>query len=275
MTTRRSTKEAFSPGTSIDAPRLDRALEDVVTRFDAIEPGDQERHHTQHQIVMGWMPSRGTQPCFPFLPIYNSDLTCNDVPDEGFQNPWRVKGTRNADIDPTRINGGSQWAWTTAMTFPKPVTLDGVSLFMLTDTEYQNTFQYEAPDPPPSRSAGDPIDDIVLEVSIDNPFLSEVRTQNAVEFHQTKFKVTGRLFSDQALPAFTDMQPNHPGGGPVGVAIDFQGLNIPLPRDARVRFSIVIPEYLNYTSGWQTTSEFPWERQVHSATLTFHDPQEA
>lgn len=279
--TRRLTQNQFSPGTSIDGNRLDRAMQDTIEHFNKLPPGSIAKRHTQHQLVMGWTPSiTADQPAVPFTPMYNSDLTVvatTAVPDEGVQNPWRTKGSGNPNIDPTTATAfDQQWLWTTAQQFTKPVILSGVSLFMLNDTSYLNDFLFGVA-PPPGKSTGASVDDLFLEVSVDNPFLPENRTQSAVEFHKSRFRVDSCKFSELTGAAFTDMQPAHPiTTSPTGIAINHLDLNIPLPQNCRVRFSVGIPEYrAGYDSGWQTSPQNPWNGCVWSAVLTYLDPQEA
>lgn len=281
MTIRRLTNIQFSPGTSIDGNRLDRAMQDVVDRYNAIQPGDMSKRHTQHQVVLGWSPACfNGQPKLPFLPMYNSPITVvtgTASPDEGQQNPWRAKGTYNPNIDPTtNINTDYQWLWTTSLGFTKPVILDGVSVFMLWDSSYTNNFMYGA-HPPPGKVTGQAVDDLFLEVSVDNPFLQENRSQNSIEYHKTRWKVDAEQFTANVIPGgFNDMYPIHPAGPPKGIAVNSLGLNIPLPQAARVRFSMGIPEYrVGYESSWQGPGRTPWDGCVYSVVLTFLDSLES
>ena len=282
MSSRRITDVQFSAGTTADGSRIDRAMQEAIDRFNAVPPGDMGKRHTQHQLVMGWQPAVNTlqNNPLPYCPIYNSALTLatgTAAPDEGYQNPWRVKGAANPNIDPTNATiVDEQWLWTTAMVFSQPVILDGVSLFFLHDTSYLNNFVFGNP-PPTGKVNGEPVDDIFMEVSVDCPFLLENRTQNAVEFSKTRWRVDAEQFCSQALPVgFVDMQPNHPTGGPVGIAVNALELNIPLPAGARVRFSIVIPQYrTTMKSSWQSGLRMPWGGHNTAATLTFLDSVQA
>ncbi|HIA00567.1 MAG TPA: hypothetical protein EYN66_01415 [Myxococcales bacterium] len=74
-----------------------------------------------------------------------------------------------------------------------------------------------------------------------------------------------------------DMVPAMPLGYDLdGVVVDDKGLNIPVPREARVRVSIVLPDYTNevvVVSGWGSVDDDnlnrrPWESQIISWTLT-------
>lgn len=280
MSNRRITDSQFSAGTTIDGNRLDRAMQDVLDTYNKVKPGNMSKRHTQHQVVMGWSPSVGfTQPSLPFCPIYNdtpSIVTGTAIPDLGVQNPWRTKGSYNSNLDPTNDTVfDEQWLWTTAMTFDRPVILDGVALFLLNDTQYTNDLTYRNP-PPPGKTNGDAVDDLFLELTVDNPFLLENRSQNNIEFHKTRWKVDAEKFSSMALPVgFTDMLPNHPTGGPVGLALNALGLNIPLPQASRIRFSMGIPEYrAGYTSSWALSGTRPWDNFVYSVVLTFLDATE-
>jgi hypothetical protein len=253
-------------------------MQAVIDRYNNVPVGDTAKRFTQHQIVMGWQPSVSQDvawqnPCFPFLPIYNdaaTTVTGTALPDTGFQNEWRVKGSFNPNIDPTDATiVDNQWVWSTAMTHEKPVILDGVSLFMLHDSCYLNDFQYGNP-PPHGKQNNEIVDDLFLEVTIDDPFMKENRTLNAVEYHKSRWKVDCEFFQVHAVPGFTDLSPGHPGGEPVGVALNALGLNIPLAAQARVRFSIAVPQYrAAYSTSWTTK---PWTGCNISAVVTILDP---
>lgn len=281
MSSRRITTQQFSPMTTIDGNRLDRAMQDVLDVYNKVRPGDMPKRHTQHQIVMGWSPSCGfAQPSLPFCPIYNdtpSIVAGTAVPDLGVQNPWRTKGSYNPNLDPANDTViDEQWLWTTAMIFNRPVILDGVAVFLLHDTQYTNDLTYRNP-PPPNKVNGASVDDLFLELSVDNPFLLENRSQNNLEYHKTRWKVDTEQFVPMALPGvFTDMLPHHPTGGPVGLALNDLGLNIPLPQDGRIRFSMGIPEYrAGYASSWQLLGHTPWDNFVYSVVITLLDATEA
>jgi hypothetical protein len=278
MTIREASRQQFSDGSSIDGNRLDRAIDDLWSAFMAIEPRWQEYLWVKQTFDQGFIPiepdladpvnvSRA-----PFLPI-NNDLWTVGPPTGAPYNPWRYKGTFVDGIDPKTLGGpGSdenQYAWETAHWFQLPVILQSLSWVLHTDgDDYPNTFLYGTP-PPPGKTNGQPVEDIIVELDVDNPFSPETRSQTAVEVHKLRFRATAQFFVPVGNAAYsTDSQPAAPSGqNPRGVTIDLSDLNIPIPRRSRVRSTIVLPQYDTgtYTTGWGADST---RRQWYSNTMT-------
>jgi hypothetical protein len=287
-TLRRLTKEQFSALTTIDGNRIDRAVDDAMRRANGLLPDDLRRKMVQQQIVLGWQPcpNAAAQHVMPWLDAYNGATALygiqGTVPDWAPQNPYRIKGSYNAAINES--NGAADLrtllVWTTALWFERPVIFDGLSLHMLVDAvaPYTNNLVYGAA-PPTGKTAGAPLSDLFIEVSVDNPWQAEDAKQSAVEYKRYGFQVSAVPFSNQIAPpaGWVDMAPAHPSANvPEGIAVDDQGLNIPIPGKSRVRFSVAIPEYnsgVARQSGWSRDgiggyTKDPWQTFNLSSVIT-------
>lgn len=273
----REWRDQFAPGSTADGNRLERLLRDVMARFNRLQPRDVRRRWVLNRYVWGGQqsqPYQSVQQQLPWMPIHN-DLsaarlvTGTSHPIDGVSNPFRVKGTAVPDIDPTGLLGtGQQWCVSNALAFTRPTILTGISLVMATDTDFQNSFQYTAPTPPPSRTAGDPVDDFTLTLEIDDPFNPTTRSLTAVEFQRARLRADAwPLTPIVPAPGWANFAPVFPGGVPGGVLLWADQLNIPLPRSSKARLSLVIPEYVGYTCGWAANSGKPWQNQRLTMTL--------
>jgi len=310
VSTRRVTRQQFSPQTTIDGNRLDAAWADATEKANAVPRGDQARRYVQSQVVMGWTPNTGNswfdfplignpveshQDALPFMPIYN-DLAAyiqGAPPAQGVQNPWRIKGTYNpgalpADDHPAVAHERQTiLAWTTALKFGRSVTLQGIHMdlwanpsppliYTHTPSPFNNGFTYNDI-APPGKTLHASVDDVILYVAVDNPFLPEAERLSSMVVHKYQFR------ADSGLP------------------VNERQLNIAVPENGRVRCAICIPWYPwqdysaahagqnlayydgtgwtqnNGTSAWAGSliGVPPWANQVYSSTLTFDEPCEA
>lgn len=276
----REIKDQLSPGSTLDGNRLERMLRDLIARINNIQPRDVRRRWVESTIVFGGQQTRpllGTklQPSLPWMPIYNdanSLLPGTTMPIDGMTNPWRIKGTAVANIDPTgQLGTGMQWALSPSLAITKPAILSGISLTMLVDREFPNDFVYGA-DPPPNRTTGGPLNDMTLSVEIDNPFTPMDRRQTAVEFQRTNLRLDAWKLNRLPVPSFPDYAPVFPSNAaPNGVCLHAEGLNIPLPRSSKGRVNVVLPEYdAIWDAGWAKGSadHKPWRNTCFTLTLT-------
>ena len=285
---REVTKEQFSALSTIDGRRIDKAVEDVVDRANAIEKRDLKRRFFQTQFVGSFCPSKGkdsgevlstqNNDSLPFLPARNTDA---DAVHE-----YRIKGTKRTD----QTSNSDSLAATSSFSFDKPVVIVGLSVVMESGSaSYNNDWNYSGE--VTLDKADLPSDDVTVSISVDNPFLPENRELNTEVYHKFNFDLQSQLFRPlhptsippEPTSPSVDMVPtsgNLSGPDPVpnmwGVCIDDQGLNIPVPRNSRARLSIVIPDYGSYgalMSGWgssvaDTLNKRPFEGQVFTWTLT-------
>lgn len=272
---REVTRNQFADGTTIDGgTRLEQALADLVQRFNAILPRDKKRRWFPATYTGGYMPTNNAlQPRAPWLSAANvlGITAVAPAPPGGLQNEWRNKGLRNVLIDPDDGNG-DQLVWTTAFYFGKPVIVTGISLMLGTDNvNFANTFAYTAVAPAPKTNL--PSDDVVVELSVDHPWLGHNALAGAQEFLRTQFKLNAHAFTVVAPTGFVDAVPPFAFNAAYAAAAPYPNgtmfwqpdLNIALPDKANVRLAFVIPEYS--AAGWSGWGGIPWSTQYYSWTL--------
>ena len=268
---REITKEQFSDLSTIDGRRIDKAMEDIVDRANAVEKRDLNRRFVQVQYCGGFTPNVGittNDASLPFMPEVNLSPLANE---------YRVKGTRKF----SQSTYTSSLIYTATHFFNKPVTIIGVNVNLMTGgTDFTNNFLYgEGAVSDTGKADGQDSDDLTLSISVDNPFLPEKRELNSEVYHRHGFTLRGHRFNQSVTSAAVDMAPSaapasssNPIPAMAGIVVDDHDLNIPLPRDARVRLNIAIPDYSSLSSdisGWgNADGTLPWNSQVMSWTLT-------
>tara|TARA_E500000331_G_scaffold357353_1_gene418787 strand:- start:2701 stop:3525 length:825 start_codon:yes stop_codon:yes gene_type:complete len=263
---RELTKEQFSDGTHIDGNRVDRAMADTVDRFNNVRKKDMKRRWVQTQFVGGYTPqdpstiTAGKEISAPWLYCENDILSSSYsiATAKEIQNKHRIKAS---SVD--TVTNGDQFAMTNAFYFRKPVVISGLSVCMLVDSTYPNSHVYT--DDYDGHTDGDPANDLVVNIEVDNPFLPEDKSLSSIVYHRGGFNVTSQKFRGIHSSPTSDMLPAHPGGALQGIVIDDQDLNIPLSRDTRARVSIVIPNTTK--TGWLLGGGL-WFGQCYSWTLT-------
>ena len=168
-------------------------------------------------------------------------------------NEYRVKGTRKF----SQSTYTSSLIYTATHFFNKPVTIIGVNVNLMTGgTDFTNNFLYgEGAVSDTGKTDGQDSDDLTLSISVDNPFLPEKRELNSEVYHRHGFTLRGHRFNQSVTSAAADMAPSgtpasflNPIPAMAGIVVDDHDLNIPLPRDARVRLNIAIPDYSSLSS---------------------------
>ena len=268
---REITKEQFSTGSTIDGRRIDKAMEDIVDRANSVEKRDLSRRFVQVQYCGGFTPNVGltaNDASLPFMPEINASP---------LENEYRVKGTRRF----SQSTYTQSHVYTATHFFRKPVIIIGVNVNLMTGgTDFGNDFMYgEGAVSDLEKADNQYSDDVTISISVDNPFLPERRELNSEVYHRHGFALIGHKFNQSVTAAAVDMAPSaapasssNPIPAMAGIVIDDQDINIPLPRDSRVRFSVVIPDYSSVSSdvsGWgEADGSLPWNSQVMSWTLT-------
>lgn len=252
--------EQFADGTGISGARLERAMDRFVERFNDLPVRDVARRFVQCQMVLGFQPSPvASAITLPFLNTLNAAAEVADVTPDGFENARRMKSVFvHTDVD-------VQYAWTAALYFKRPVILRQVDFALIVDSTYINSFAYGAV-PPPNRANGDPVDDFHVVVTVDSPFAAEDQGRNTLLLRRGDFRAASERFTTQAPPGTATFRPDHPTNEATGVLVHLRDLYAPVPRDARVRLSLVLPHWAGDLSPWISQ---PWRLQVYSGCLTF------
>lgn len=282
-TNRIITDEQFAPGTAIDGDRMDRAFQGIQDAVNEVGPGNVVRRHFASHFVAGYQPD-----IFPPVgavadgsaPFYSSYNQVANIPAPGLppgstiSNPYRVKGQFNPGIDPTdpapTPNEG-QYIWTQMYSFTDSVILSAVSCWMFADSAYVNTFEYGAGTP--GHDSLGSVNDFLLEIDVASPASPEDTLKGAVAYHKLHVKASWEVSNTHA-PASThgDMQPPHPAGFAYAkLAIVDTNLNVPIPRDSRVRFSLLIPKYSAGAGAWRQAEDF-FRGQTYNLDMVVLEP---
>lgn len=277
-----SKKQAQDGVTVSPADVLDRQVQDLLDAYNGLIPRHMTRHWTQSVIVMGQdcsEPVLALQDQLPWMRARNDTTrTVGGVaPAQGYQNVYRVKGSVNPYIDYDDANTDTQYVSTVSFAITDPAAIQAVSLFLRTDLTFGNSFTWYGANRPPDKLLNEPLDDLVLEIAVDSPFDPERRASNASVFKRRRFLAQAELFTENAIPVgATDMTPDFPGSLADfnALAIDARHLGILLPRDSRVRLSVVIPEYRAgfNENGWVESGTRPWGSATMSGSVVLLEP---
>ena len=264
----RNLPEQFANGCDISASRIERNLDALLNALNSVADKHRASRLVKTQIVLGFQPllnvAAGT---LPFMGAYNNAAQAASPlePPATFQNTWRNKACPLNDLIVPELGSGDQYSWETSWTTNQPTLLHSVSLVMVTDSDFTNTFTYGVA-PPTGKVAGQSSDDWALQVIIDSPLQTELRLNTTVEqVITTKAAVPFQLSYFAPLPAWDTAQPPHPTGIPQGLHVQFASMSY-IPAGSRVRLVLTVPQYpLANASSWSTD---PWTKQSITATVT-------
>mgnify|MGYP003149349923 CR=1 FL=1 len=279
---RKITNQQFSDGTTIDGDRLERAIQDLEEYIDDVPYGDFRQRWLQTQVIMKYLPPTaqvdanlitsstiaGNSINVPFLPVYNFG--------PGITNAYRLKGNKLPYQEAFNAGGygTTQVAWTCNLAFAdEPVIIAAVDAVLLSySSEYINNFEYDSA-PPPNKVLSQPIDNIHLEITMDNPFIPNIQILNSVLWHKYNFSAHNSKITARGLaypnPIPSDMDPKMSSitgmgnGGQASLAIQERDLNIPVPPMSRIRFSLILPD-----DGFAPWDAKPWQTVVPTLSLT-------
>jgi len=292
MSNRKITKEQFTDGTTIDGTRIEKALDDVATRFNNVEKGDLEKRFVQTQYVMGCMPvvrdedgkldRNARQVVLQWLNTTN-DLRNGtmgmlvDNEDRTYTNRYRVKGFGTED--------GVMWS--TPLIFKEPVIVKDIHVFFITDfhdfgTDSYAIFNEKEAWNQDTSTPYNPLKQTDILLHVDSPYQSEQRAYNLKELCRHDFEEQAYTinryqqypdFAGKGRVEFNDMLPLFPrttnnssaNQTPInGSAFNLSDINTPIPRDSRVRLSIK-------PSGALGSTPPPWSTQYYSVVITIYE----
>ena len=286
---RRLTDQQFSDGTTIDGNRLEKALRQIEDWSNAIPDSDLESRWMQTQMVLSFSPFTAAEVArlsalggagvnghrlAPFLPVYNSTAPTGNDPTN---NPFRLKGNRlywQPGYADNWISTPVQYAWCATMqTGNEPMIIDGVSMILENGkTEYTNDFKYDAVTAPGNEQAGYFVNDIQLQITADNPFVTEKQDQNQVLYHRHSFSAAEVLQCPAPIgTVWPDMPPNislREDQSSTLALID-RDMGLPIPPKTRFRFYLILradgPNSVAKNKPW---GDYPFETTRPSLTLT-------
>jgi len=268
-------------------------MQDLVDRWNAVKPEDIRRRWLPSYFVFGYQGLSenyvgAAQPTQPWLVIDNDTAGQVDgaTPDEGVQNARRLKGTY---VGGATDGPNGQRAWSMSVHFIKPVILRNFHVTFHTPhhaapAEFTNDWRWSGnalpgapPNLVPGRSLNDPPNDLIIEMAIDSPFTRELRSETDSELLKGRFELDAQFHAPAGMANHThamDGQPQLTGIKPDGVSIVAEGLNVPIPRESRVRFSICLPiwDLAAWGAPWGDSAGAgpvgPWETQFYSGGFT-------
>ena len=259
---RRFTQKQFASKVAIVGSKIDRALRDLVDRYNQLQPQDVGKRWVHVVRTGGYSPSLDRQTPFPYLPVWNGSPS--NVFDAGSaSNLYRFKGSPDTGtLDPT-ADPYALPIWTQQFYFRKPARLIGVNWNALScggtleglSNMYADTFKYGTP-APPNKHEGEWVNDLYLDVSITNRFYPQDMTK--AETCVQRFAVDARmmLFSElQPGSAYDSIVPVYPMTTdqytPYGVYMDIRNINVQIPEFSVVRLGIIgAPLYPSGVPGW-------------------------
>jgi len=263
---RRFTHEQIAPQVAVVGSRIDRAVRDLIARYNGLEPQDMGKRWVICQRVGGYSPQFNSiiqDPSqLPWLNVSNSQDQVTGI--NPVQNEYRLKGTFNPDIavpSGDKLGEDTQYVWSTTFYTDRPIRILGLNLTMQSDLVhwYMNPWVYGV-HAPPSRAVGQPLNDMYLDVSVDDRFYTSTRSKSEPEIR------ISQTSADIYNPSQTSPQE--------GVDIDVRNIDIRIPQFSRVRLSIMVPAYdTTYVSGWNTdlfggSTHAPYANQSYSWTVT-------
>tara|TARA_R100000808_G_scaffold14312_1_gene33875 strand:+ start:1463 stop:2356 length:894 start_codon:yes stop_codon:yes gene_type:complete len=285
---RHITDEQFSDGTTIDGSRLEKGLQDLEEYINNVPDGDFKHRWLQSQMVLRYLPFTSDA-----IAKMSADLgapATHTVPYFDVQNIKGVAGLSGlGGIDPTNVyrnkgyrlsynpasSADLQVAWTTCFSVgDNPIIISGIDVVMMTyNTEYTNPFTYGSDGSPPEKEDGQPVDNIDLQLTMDNPFIRNIQVANSMLWHKRDFSVSNAAMSGNAANPTSipnDMTPNILAGmGTAGMERSLfmteRDLNIPVPPVSRLRFSVILPNADENNNPWYTS---PGNTFVPTVTLT-------
>ncbi len=247
MKSNRIIREQFSDSTTVDGSRIQRALDTVEGRINAIPRGDILPRYAEQTVHLGFMPGgMGSFFPYPWGPLYNSS-------------PWVVAGGLDKVVNPVRIKGcyngniaspatGDQFAWSSGVHHVSPCIVNELHFNAVTDSVFINALTDNAMH-------------LLISVNADG---------EGQDRHLNSFEAVKHLISDDAwrfrrtaaAAPTANMLPVHPERLS-GNVVSFRNLGVSIPAGARVLYQVVIPQSVG---GW---SARPYQTIIPGMTVHY------
>ena len=284
---RHITDQQFSDGTTIDGSRLEKGVQDLEDYLNNVPAEDLKYRWLQSQMVLRYLPF--TAGAITRLTADLGSAATHDVPYFDVVNVKGASSTGLGGVDPTNFyrnkgyrlpyneasGTGLQSVWTSCFaTTGSPLIISGIDVCMMTyNTEYTNTFKFSSSESPPNTVNNQPVNNIDLQLTMDNPFIRNIQVANSLLWHKRDFSVanvgmSGLSPNPGAIPS--DMTPNilsqmGTAGMERSLFMTERNLNIPVPPVSRLRLSIILPDAVENNEPWGTS---PGNTFVPTVTLT-------
>lgn len=280
---RHITDEQFSDGTTIDGSRLESALQDLEDYINNVPESDFKCRWLQSQMVVRCLPFTSgaiakmsadlgapANHTAPWLDVYNTQAGLGNVVPT---NVYRNKGYRLSYIKNPTVNDQVAWTFNLAID-DSPVIIEGIDVVLMTyNTEYTNSFTYQPSGSPVGKAPGEPVDNIDIQITMDNPFIRNIQVANSLLWHKRNFGVNnigGSGLSPNPTSIPNDMTPNilsqmGTAGMERSLFATNRNLNIPVPPVSRLRCSVILPSASTDNAPWGAS---PGNTLIPTVTLT-------
>jgi len=256
----RNLPEQFGRGLTLDGNRIEKNLRKMGSLTQVPEHLVKQRMHPSWLVwgLQSDLKIVNPQPG-PWLRETNTNDVSPTYDAPTIKNPFRHKGVATPGIDLTSSN---YLTWEVTFASTTPIRINKFAAWLIVDGDYINDFLYGAPNPPPTKTTGDPLDDMSVSLWCADNLDPEDRTRTSIEAGSFKWSFGKfKLWNDPAFIPTDTMQPPHPAGAAKGVCLEVD-CQVDLPA-GRYGLSVTIPDYdsVTYKTGWLDNS---WKRQVWS-----------
>lgn len=265
------TKDQFQEGTTVDGNRLDRAIADMVSRFNRLRAGDRQHRWVERTLTTHWHPNdQSLGSPFKAGSMPNATLYAGAGLTIPQTNVHKWKGHAVPEV----TDYAELKAWATSWSSSRRSRLRRFVATCMQIEPYE-TYDWQYGATPPEGSAnGDFINDIAVEILVMNPSAIERRDKSSLVLLRERFRASAQLlYTFTPLPAApTNMNPPMPSPGyPYGLVIDVE-LDVPLPPYARCVAGLIIPDYATSAFDWPWPAGEPWLQGHWSKSLTLLEP---
>ena len=302
MSTRKLTTQQYEDQTVLDTESLEQGIHDIFETFNNIGPDIDVSSMLQKQVVWGNAPpqlsTRTLPPTIgvdtvvaPFLPVIPVDTSGQFIRSERLKSndPYGITCVPPSSLGVEYVTG---WNWQMAFWTEEPILVTDLDIFMHMQQNYfgapplytdPQSFIWQAGAPAPLSDL-DPLEDIVVSMTVDSPNNQQDASQVALALHKNFFALNSQRLLEQDVWSTADMQPTLPAVPSLypleftrGFEIQAKEVNAPIPAKSRVRINIFVPNYYLVDSGeveneWTEAQDLgyqPWRRFMWSNTLTF------
>jgi len=279
----------FAAGLDISATRMQADLVALANRLNVPLPADIARRWVETHMVAGFLPNTYGVPAnaepipqaLPWMGAYNS-LASTSAPAPAaadIANPWRAKSTSQVGIQPSQTEGGDILSWECAWSQTEPCLLDSVQITLATDDFHVNPFLWGADGAHGGGVAGNPVNNITLQVLVDSALATENRAASLMPVLLRSFTAAQFWITQPTAPMNTTADTMQPPPSattvvPAGICLRVFPRQ-PIPENARVRLILSLPQYSSNVGDWPYVDWFgyhPWQKQVMSSHVTILCP---
>lgn len=265
MSSLRTLPQQFGQGLTVDGTRI----EQNVIALDGLRvapPTMVERRWLPSWLCWGYQPdlllavARPRQAPWTREQNDGVDISPTYLPAPQPSNRYRHKGVYTPGIGHTGPLD-ALYSWEVAFETQRPTYLAGLWATMQTDAWYINGGTYGAP-APTTKTAGGPLDDLILQVFVDDHLDPEVRARTSVEGGQFNQPFSScKMLASVLIGGLDTMQPPHPQEVAKGYLFRAEP-DVLLPA-GRIRIAVTIPQYSAFTTEWGNQAK-SWQTAVWS-----------